>query len=657
MKKGRKFVNSLEEQKKAFLPYKKLFQNVNNLPAASDPVFSEIKSALPRPITEQGLYLSVKKNFNYFFDVPEKSEEDCSRYSTSTTQNKEESEKSISFDLMIDLYQWEKIQPISKQFRVIQNSKPIITQKYRLPKHLWAHILREEIWKAMKIPCSWIFKQYSIKNEDRITCKGLCKQCNAMINIVISWPVDKIALRMCTVMNLNASFIHVANKKIKLSPAKRVEMSDELKHESAITYRNQLANQLMDADDNEPPHMPTVGCLRQIKYEKKQSSYYDKNQTLSLWIMTRISPYKEVMKQISLYPFYVFYWTHLQEACCMKNKKLYKLVLSIDATGSIFKGFGPNNRMLVTKHIFLYVLIMKTQESSVPVSQMISESQTMDTIFKWLQAWSKNNPVPDEVNLDDSSALIGATVKAFTKYDSTAEYVQASYTRLEHGESCIDQCYIRIDTSNFIKILFNLSCFTHSDSRVNFFYIKCLIELKNCDDYFKAKGIISDLIIICLNGMNNRGIPSRCENSKIKLKKLTSFREKDTEIKIEDNDQLNATVANPSESLFKDTIQVSDRENTALTQQKSPQRFYDKIDAEKLIITLSDDNDLGNHENLYYFPAFIVVLSRLIDQFPLWSNVMKSLYGSNIEKPTSSNVESYFKNFKRLLFKIDSKSH
>ncbi|CAG9789631.1 unnamed protein product [Diatraea saccharalis] len=134
---------------------------------------------------------------------------------------------------------------------------------------MWGHILREQIWKAMKFPCCWIFKQYLIKNEDRITCKGLCKQCNALITVVISWPVDKIAHCACNVMNLNTLFIHVADKKIKLSPAKRVEMSDELKNKSAITYRNQLANQLMNADDNEPPHMPTVGCLRQIKFEKK----------------------------------------------------------------------------------------------------------------------------------------------------------------------------------------------------------------------------------------------------------------------------------------------------------------------------------------------------------------------------------------------------
>lgn len=47
MRKGRKFVVSLEEQKKAFAPYKHIFPSVNDLPTASDPVFKEIKSVLP----------------------------------------------------------------------------------------------------------------------------------------------------------------------------------------------------------------------------------------------------------------------------------------------------------------------------------------------------------------------------------------------------------------------------------------------------------------------------------------------------------------------------------------------------------------------------------------------------------------------------------
>lgn len=304
----------------------------------------------------------------------------------------------------------------------------------------------------------------------------------------------------------------------------------------------------------------------------------------------------------------------------------------------------------------------KGNKSSVPVSQMISESQTMDTIFQWLQAWSKCNPIPNEIILDDSSALIGACVKAFTNCSSTAKYIEDSYRRLEQSEKR-DTCYIRIDTSHFVKILFNLSCFKHTDTRVNFFYIKCLLELKDCSNYVKAKDILSDMIILSLNerdGVTNNGHPTRCESARNRLKKLNQFHLKDNEIEIKDNEKLDACIESSDYSIFKNNLKNEDTEsvNTILSSvEKCPRWFYDKIEAEKIIITLSDDADVGNHDNLYYFPGFLVVLSRLMRQFPLWSNVMKTLYNSDVHKPTSSNVESYFKNIKKLLFTICSKSH
>lgn len=123
-----------------------------------------------------------------------------------------------------------------------------------------------------------------------MTCKGLCKQCKSSITVAISWPVNKIARCVCFVTNIDASFSHIPDKKIKLSPAQRVEISTELKHISAITYRNKLANEIMQPDDAEPPHMPTVGWLRQIKYEENKSSYYETNPVLSSSMMTRVTP-------------------------------------------------------------------------------------------------------------------------------------------------------------------------------------------------------------------------------------------------------------------------------------------------------------------------------------------------------------------------------
>lgn len=170
------------------------------------------------------------------------------------------------------------------------------------------------------------------------------------------------------------------------------------------------------------------------------------------------------------------------------------------------------------------------------------------------------------------------------------------------------------------------------------------------------------MITVCLHqrdGMKNCD-PTRCEIAKSRLKKLNSFGVKDTEIEIEDNDKVNINVEDVSNSIFKDSLKSNtcERENVAPSDQKHPLWFYDKVDAEKLIITLSDENEDGNHENLYYFPKLIAVLTRLMAQFPLWSNVTKKLHKSNIDRPTSSNVlvEGYFKNIKKLLFQIGSKS-
>lgn len=64
-------------------------------------------------------------------------------------------------------------------------------------------------------------------------------------------------------------------------------------------------------------------------------------------------------------------------------------------------------------------------ESSMPITHMISDSHTLDAIYKWLDNWcnSQNNATPNEDIVDDASALIGAVEKSFTKFKSTAEYV------------------------------------------------------------------------------------------------------------------------------------------------------------------------------------------------------------------------------------------
>lgn len=671
MKRGRKFVVPLEEQKKVFLRFKKYFSSRSDLPASTDPLFGEISTALANKITKQALYLSAKKNFDYFFSPndnicceetsPITLSKKCDNTSREEKKCKDGINKSlgntVTYDFLIDTYQWERLQPITKRIKLNKGPESVFRMKNLLPKHQWAHLLREKIWEIHPIAHSWTFKQYSISMNTHITCVGSCKQCEALVKVIISWPSDKIAQCKCIITNYDKNFIHTPTRKIKLSPVQRTEIAEELKHVSAISYRNSMANDnlFVNSDEPEPTHLPTTGCLRQIKHEHKNSSLFHQNQILSLWLMTQMSPYKEAIQHISVYPFYIYYWDPCQDKYCKEFKKTEKLIVSIDATGSIFKTLGPLYNVTITKHILFYVCVMKTYEghSSIPLTQMVSESQSMDTIYKWLEAWHVSNPKPDEIIVDESSALIGACVKAFTKYNSTKEYVTESYRKLEENEKS-DDCYIRIDTSHFVKIIFNLNCFKHVDNRVKFFYIKCLLALKECVNFEKAKEILTDIITVCLNehdGFNKSNTPSRCDLAKNRLKTLNQFQTLDTEIEIQNSDKINDLPKAVEKTVFEN------KTDTKLSEENRFLKWFtNKIETEKLLVTL-DTEDIGNHDNLYYYPVFIGTLSRLLNLFPLWSNVMKHIYDSEIEAPTSSNVESYFKTIKRLLLNLSTKSH
>lgn len=93
-------------------------------------------------------------------------------------------------------------------------------------------------------------------------------------------------------------------KKNKMSPAKRRELSESLNNKSAIIVRNKLVNESMSIGDTDPSILPTTVCLRQIKYEYKQRQYYHSHPFLALWSMTTVYPYNVLIRHIALYPFF-----------------------------------------------------------------------------------------------------------------------------------------------------------------------------------------------------------------------------------------------------------------------------------------------------------------------------------------------------------------
>ncbi|KAL0852106.1 hypothetical protein ABMA28_000346 [Loxostege sticticalis] len=147
--------------------------------------------------------MSLKRNYSYFFDT--NNLDDCgselrNSYENSAVESSKEDEGPTIhkvFNLNLDAYKWQHIQPISTlTVRNQLKSKIKYQNKYVLSKHEWTHLLREETWNQTKIPCSLAFQSHSIKYGERITCFGQCTECNAEIKIKLqllfgNWNVLK----------------------------------------------------------------------------------------------------------------------------------------------------------------------------------------------------------------------------------------------------------------------------------------------------------------------------------------------------------------------------------------------------------------------------------------------------------------------------------
>lgn len=62
---------------------------------------------------------------------------------------------------------------------------------------------------------------------------------------------------------------------------------------------------------------------------------------------------------------------------------------------------------------------------------MISQRRSALKIAEWLRSWVSTVSVPMEVVMDESSALILATIQAFTNCETVAQYLEQCYDVLE----------------------------------------------------------------------------------------------------------------------------------------------------------------------------------------------------------------------------------
>lgn len=679
MLKGRKPDVPLNDQKRVYVQFQHVFGK--GLPPTTHEVFKNIEELLNHKMSAKSVYLSIQRNFRYFFEhsievpknkerpvllpisTPAESQHETGSRSLSPDSDvylssgesvceKHHIEKYINCNFEIDKIVWQDMQPKNYFYR--RNNTSATQSSYsarcRLQNFKWTNIIQEHLWINMKSRCTWCFKYNFAKNNYETIAKGYCNQCPALITVTTKYKSENFVGVQCNITHYNKAIKHTTKIKNKLHSSKRRVLKEKLHNESAISLRYKLAGELMKENDNEPSILPNLGTLRRLKYESHAEKRLHTNPILSLACMAVTPPHDKLIRNVSAYPFYVHYWTDDQEKYFKTCQQKVKYVrLSIDATGSIFsKELRPivNDYTSLASQsqgpLFLYVVMTDTTiKSSVPLAQMISETHTAANIEHWLQTWITNGKPPDEVVSDDSAAILGAAIKVFNGNESTSDYLNQCFALLRNQSCQKPKCYVRLDTSHFIKTLHNQGIFEHTDYRIKLFYIQCIQIMKQSTSYKDILQMMKDINTIANSKYRgckeSDGSETICE---ISLKRLRHIIHSDKNV----TRDLSTITSQPCNSeVYKTKAQCNDIFES-LNDEETVE-FYNKTNQDTL------DLDVTQVENLFYFPNVIHLLHRLFRRLPLWGNVMNPVFNSRNLNPTSSNAENYFKDIKKHFFK------
>lgn len=634
-RKGRKLRVNEDKLKKIFIKYST--DCINTKIKYNDPIFHTISEEINHDMSPLALYSWLKRNYNKVFDISTTTESSLSspscRSTTSSTTKSEINDKHTNqFSFLLDEHEWKKVEPISVRY-IRRDLKTTSThKKYKtLPKFKWSNLLKEKIWQYSRRPCTWTFKNKLIDSEDNVKIKGKCTQCSCTVEICSEKLTDKTATIKCTIFNTDNLVPHNPKLKSKMSPYKRNQLAKKLQYKSATVIHKEIASKVIKYKDNAiPPILPTMNALRKIKHEKRQSNRLHANPILSLLMMSMLPSFKNLIREIKLVPnFYMYYWSEEQNQFYKDflEKNPQEVTITIDATGSFFHPIKLPDGSTLTKRLFLYVCMLTSKTiKSQAIFQMIADTHTADSISSWLKRWYKEiHTAPNEVVTDDSSALIAANVDAFTTSITVKNYLRQSFLVLRKLSVNLPEVFLRLDTSHFIKNVYNLPCFQNVDTPIKMFFIRCILLIKRSESFDEVKMIVSNMVKICTYkyyNTTNKAWDLAMQNMKERL-----FATEDPV----------PEYGGERETFYHDTL---------IIEEDNIMYWFDEIvEQQKSLFQTPTET-----RNKYYLPHLTSTLRRLLIKLPLWSNVMCPLYDTQNKSPTSSSVESYFKTLKHLLF-------
>lgn len=346
-------------------------------------------------------------------------------------------------------------------------------------------------------------------------------------------------------------------------------------------------------------------------------------------------------------PFNVHYCTKHQQTMYRAIADKEYVSLSIDATGSLFNRVKRPGQTL-SGPIFLYHAIARTTTGQVSLGQMLSERHNTLAIYFWMIDWIEGLglPPPKEIITDASRAILAASIRAFTKYQTIVEYADSFCPSSDTNiNSSTPPCYIRIDVAHYMKIwaVFFKQRKKQIRSEVAQFYKTTIGKLILCRDITKAAQIVHAILLISrspYDGQKADESLSACERQKKVMDHILTGSTYE-ELGIEENDD------NSNGTGIENMTEENDC-GTSVTQSSEWYKWAKSIESSCL---QEIQTSPGTKINPHWQTDFADKLMQELKMLPLWSCIFQSSFGYGRCPPSSAPAEAEFNILKTYVLK------
>lgn len=494
------------------------------------------------------------------------------------------------------------------------------------------HIIFEQARK----PCAWKLGPTQKTENGEIRIDAICSMsgCNARLLIFTQKTHTELVI---VVFDYDGSVPHSKHRYVTEELSQK-KLNTILSTESAFTTHTILANEYIGDDLVYPAHLSSKDALKQRKYRLNKGEYRHEIATVAVAMMKEERNYADTIHVVGISPVQVIYGTPTQKEWLRSETNWSRrIVISIDATGVAITppAFAIKSNKGDVRKSFLYMITLHGQKKNVPVFQMINQLHDHNSIASFLMFFQGrffNGKTPDEVILDDSSALILAVIKAFTQFRTFREYMNGCYSCLFESKEA-PHVFIRLDRSHFVvNIIRNKELNTLQPKAKNL-YRRVLGYLITVENVEEARQVILDLFIVAKNEYIFNDSIAAAKNKISELARSHKYVFEEVEI---DGDEKWVDTENDNDSQFKSWVKSIIKE---VDEKFVPKRLNDSSESSEF------------SDNIFFIPSNICdELIEILSKLPMFSNVMMAKFNSKSAVATSSPTENAFGRIKSHVF-------